>query len=185
MGNTLVRYRCFEILASNSFAAARELGMSKQAFWKQLKRGLRIRLILAGYQRIATQLWSRWPISSLTVIDSGRKPAILPPRTVTSSMPSPSYEGVAQGTVLNGFINEIFEEIVCNKGDFMRRSRRRVNGERSWDKRVNDCQLFVSQFYSLCYRFSLARPFMIWLLDGAFDARSRRRLLCLIINAVW
>jgi hypothetical protein len=67
----------------------------------------------------------------------------------------------------------------------MRRSRRCVNGERSWDKGVNDCQLFVSQFHSSCYRFSLARLFMIWLLDGVFDVRSRRRLLCLIINAIW
>ena len=66
----------------------------------------------------------------------------------------------------------------------MRRSGRCVNGERSWDKRINDCQLFVSQFYSPCYRFSLARLFMMRLLDGVIDVRSRRRLLCLIINAV-
>jgi hypothetical protein len=34
--------------------------------------------------------------------------------------------------------------------------------------------------YQVCAR----TLFMIWLLGGVIDARSRRRLLCLIINAI-
>jgi hypothetical protein len=67
----------------------------------------------------------------------------------------------------------------------MRRSKRCVNGERPWDKRGNDRQLFVGQFCSSCYRFSSARPFMRRLLEGVFDVRSQRRPFCLIINAIW
>jgi hypothetical protein len=65
MGNTLVCYRCFEILASNRFAAARELSMSKQAFWKQLKRGLRMRLILAGVPKNSYSALE--PMANLTI----------------------------------------------------------------------------------------------------------------------
>jgi hypothetical protein len=92
------------------------------------------------------------------VIDTSRKPAILPLRVYAFSF---LLKHRAPGIALNCVIDESFEESVCDNVYFAARSRRCVNGERR------------------------AGAVRHRLLDGVFNEHSRRLQLWLIINVIW